>query len=468
MEPFRKRQRLYSPIRNEFLKTFSREQGYDIYERDELQDYEDVDRPMRGYGGEEEEDDEEEEQDVDPVPDPDSELQQRRSQLDFKLKSTFESIFEKYGKDFEGIGDEIDLETGRIVVNNGHLSAMRHERDPGIRHYDESTTEYTEESIESSLGGDEMLLDYENDEEEGEEEGEDQDVEEGEEYFSDDGNVDEEMEDDMILRGFTRATQNIQPESTSHSRQPPTLPTENRRNIHRPPPVAPIAEPGVTVPSQSQIFAQFGPELGAQIHQYVSKQNSRQDGNIQPVWQAPTLSNRENSRNQDSIDSPWRVPDLPKPSRKHTEMGSSRRKATPKQQTHRRDNIESAWRVPNLPPDPIRGNRNEIEPSWRAPELPTSSRLPSSLKSMSVKPIFVARNPSPGVGGSVWAEPDTQRRHNPSAKNSRMPFTLEDDHILLDCVKKARIRGIAMNSDFWKGMEAQVCIPSLTKPIFSR
>ncbi|KAL9130498.1 MAG: hypothetical protein Q9217_001318 [Psora testacea] len=61
----------------------------------------------------------------------DVDLQRRRAQNDRRLKSLFESIFEKYEKNFEGIGDEIDLETGEIVVNNGHILAMRHEKDAG-------------------------------------------------------------------------------------------------------------------------------------------------------------------------------------------------------------------------------------------------------------------------------------------------------------------------------------------------
>lgn len=56
---------------------------------------------------------------------------QRRARLDLRLKSRFESIFEKYGKDFSGIGDEIDLETGEIVVNHGHVDCLRAETDPG-------------------------------------------------------------------------------------------------------------------------------------------------------------------------------------------------------------------------------------------------------------------------------------------------------------------------------------------------
>lgn len=63
--------------------------------------------------------------------DPDAEIYERRARNDLRLKSTFESIFEKYGKDFSGIADEIDLQTGEIVVNRGHVLGMRDETDPG-------------------------------------------------------------------------------------------------------------------------------------------------------------------------------------------------------------------------------------------------------------------------------------------------------------------------------------------------
>ena len=63
--------------------------------------------------------------------DPDAELQERRLRNDKKLKSRFESIFEKYSKDFSGIGDVIDFEKDEIVVDNGHLWDMKDEKDPG-------------------------------------------------------------------------------------------------------------------------------------------------------------------------------------------------------------------------------------------------------------------------------------------------------------------------------------------------
>ncbi|RHZ57788.1 Myb-like DNA-binding domain protein [Aspergillus thermomutatus] len=61
----------------------------------------------------------------------DIDLQEARAQNDLRLKSIFERIFEKYGKDFTDIGDEIDLQTGKIVVNNGHLQGMSGEDDTG-------------------------------------------------------------------------------------------------------------------------------------------------------------------------------------------------------------------------------------------------------------------------------------------------------------------------------------------------
>ncbi|KAJ0414278.1 centromere protein Scm3-domain-containing protein [Aspergillus carlsbadensis] len=54
-------------------------------------------------------------------------LQAARAQNDLRLKSIFEGIFEKYGRDFTDVGDEIDLQTGDILVNNGHLHTIDEE-----------------------------------------------------------------------------------------------------------------------------------------------------------------------------------------------------------------------------------------------------------------------------------------------------------------------------------------------------
>ncbi|RYP53642.1 hypothetical protein DL768_001422 [Monosporascus sp. mg162] len=76
--------------------------------------------------------------------DPMYQLDKGRAKAATRLKSTFEHIFEKYEKDFTGVGDEIDLETGEIVVNNGHLESLREPNE------DRSTSSDEEERI---LGG---------------------------------------------------------------------------------------------------------------------------------------------------------------------------------------------------------------------------------------------------------------------------------------------------------------------------
>ncbi|KAI1656880.1 hypothetical protein F4813DRAFT_362161 [Daldinia decipiens] len=61
--------------------------------------------------------------------DPLYQLDKGRAKAATRLKSAFERIFEKYGRDFTGVGDEIDLETGEVIVNNGHLLSLDDEKD---------------------------------------------------------------------------------------------------------------------------------------------------------------------------------------------------------------------------------------------------------------------------------------------------------------------------------------------------
>ncbi|KAF5027577.1 hypothetical protein F66182_319 [Fusarium sp. NRRL 66182] len=61
--------------------------------------------------------------------DPDTQFAIKRANASHKLQATMAHIIEKYSRDFEGIGDEIDMATGEIVVNNGHLRSMRDEGD---------------------------------------------------------------------------------------------------------------------------------------------------------------------------------------------------------------------------------------------------------------------------------------------------------------------------------------------------
>ena len=91
---------------------------------------------------------------------PEDDLQERRVRNDLQLKSRFETIFEKYSKDFEGIGDEIDMRTGEIVVNNGHILGMTSERDIGDFGDADTSTGGLESGYYSEDEGSHSLDDY--------------------------------------------------------------------------------------------------------------------------------------------------------------------------------------------------------------------------------------------------------------------------------------------------------------------
>lgn len=58
-------------------------------------------------------------------------IAERRRRNDERLKDSIQSIYRRFGQDLSDIGDEIDLITGRIIVNNGHIARMQDERDLG-------------------------------------------------------------------------------------------------------------------------------------------------------------------------------------------------------------------------------------------------------------------------------------------------------------------------------------------------
>jgi len=54
---------------------------------------------------------------------------QKRRLLVTRLSNAFDQISEKYGEQFQDEADEIDIHTGEVVVDNGHINSMRHDRD---------------------------------------------------------------------------------------------------------------------------------------------------------------------------------------------------------------------------------------------------------------------------------------------------------------------------------------------------
>lgn len=133
--------------------------------------------------------------------DSDDELEAARHDNDMQLKSRFEAIFEKYSRDFSLIGDEIDVMTGEIIVDNGHLASMMGETDTGTQ---EAATAATGRSILRAMttisdeeefdneGADEVLMSIETIAENA--------------AFSDEGQSDEENVDDLFEQDDVRQT----------------------------------------------------------------------------------------------------------------------------------------------------------------------------------------------------------------------------------------------------------------------
>lgn len=277
MERPAKRPRLLTPLDSVYAG-FGNQHAYYETPDDELNDYEEL---------EEEEEDE-------PVYDPDQELQRKRARVDFKLKSTFEAIFEKYGRDFEGIGDEIDMRTGEVVVNNGHLLEMRHEMDAGdsgrSQIGERSWSEEEDDDMSGSEEDDDMEDENDDDDQEEGDDDDDDDMEEDEEDYDDEdalGDGDRMEEDDLILRGFAQASQQFKQRHPPHE----SGPSRDRFAVHAEPRHRVVSRPslpGSVIPSRSEILAQFGPQLGPEIAKYVSKKGL-EDKIIEPAWRVPDI-----------------------------------------------------------------------------------------------------------------------------------------------------------------------------------
>ncbi|KUJ24583.1 uncharacterized protein LY89DRAFT_713396 [Mollisia scopiformis] len=379
MEPFPKRQRLYSPVGPAFPQSFDSEEVY--YDEDD-------------FVVEEEEEDEQVE-DALPDLDPESDFQQKRARLDYKLKSTFESIFEKYGKDFDGVGDEIDLATGEIVVNNGHILEMLDERDAGDVNLAHSVpTELTEESEElpSSVLQEMSDMDEEDDEDD-----------------SDEGSEDEMMEDDLILRGFAQAVRFKRPSPELVSLREQVVRPQKPRNVHAPPPFMPNTQKKA-LPSRSEILAQFGPQLGPQIVDYVSKQSIPDKTPIEPAWRAPKLPAFESRKRE--VKKPIILPP------------EAERSPSPEEAT-------SIWALPQQ-----RGRRKGTHVSTSA-KFGESSHISKQQERYAPDHI--------GIGTHDQAS---------GSRRTRNGFTEEEDQIILDWVNRVRRKGEILNDHSWKELEA--------------
>ena len=410
MEPFRKRQRLYSPARHEYPR--HRDNQHEYY--DELAESEDF---------------EEELEDEEPVSDPDADLEQRRAQLDYKLKSTFEAIFEKYGKDFDGIGDEIDLETGDWT-NNGHLIEMQDERDPGDnrrgREYSTEDTTETEEGFSSSVMDGDIEDEIDEDEE-------DEDSEEAEDASSED----DMMEDDMILRGFAQATQQFMPPEP-HT-EPSHAHSRLRHDFQRPKVSCPSIQPK-QLPTREEILVQFGPQLGPEIIKYVSEKNVSDEPRIERAWRTPNIPGAASGQRGMNIEPAWHVPDFPV--------------SAPKKRPILKTVI--------LQPEVERSPSPDTAPSLWAPAR-TRRRKGSGTS--------LANDGMPNRGNAGFypsycstivpvghrSKTDLGTHQIPPKRKPRQNFTMEEDRTMLDWITRAQKHNSKIPHSLWEDLQSKVC-----------
>jgi len=413
MEPLRKRQRLYSPVRRELPRNYDDQHQY----YDELAESEDF----------EELDDEE------PISDPDAELEQRRARLDYKLKNTFEAIFEKYGRDFEGVGDEIDLATGDILVNNGHLIEMLNEKDAGDASSSRLTMSEDIAEPEEAFGSSMMDEEIEDDEdvEEGEAEDEDEDSEDA-------LSEDDMMEDDILLRGFTQATRFIKPEPNPNPLYAPPRP---RQDVQRPK----ISRPGIPskpLPSREEILSQFGPQLGPEIVHYVSQKKVSDRPQVEPAWRVPEILPAAPRQRESNIEPAWRVPEIPVSAPRKRPFLKTVVLQPEVERSPSPDTAPSLW----APIGQRRRRRRKTNPTMDESQ---------DIELMGSYPSYHAASATISLGHRLMTDfgADSQ---TPRQRKKRTTFTADDDAILLDAVARARKHGYTLPTIFWEDLAVKV------------
>ncbi|KAI9840958.1 MAG: hypothetical protein M1837_001087 [Sclerophora amabilis] len=185
--------------------------------------------------------------------DQDLELRQARLTNDSHLKSVFEGIFEKYGKDFTGVGDEIDLQTGAIVVDNGHLQEMQDEQDVG-----EATGLHMMATSEESEG-----------------------------LFSEEGSSDVDDTEHQQENGETYSAvflQQTAPSDTSEDLVELPKGYSGQGNENRSESLPESSPTRQTLPSETSIIEHFGQDIGPQIFQYVSQLQPVNESDVEPAW----------------------------------------------------------------------------------------------------------------------------------------------------------------------------------------
>lgn len=349
--------------------------------------------------------------------DKDFELANKRAQLDSKLKKTFESIFEKYGKDFDGIGDEIDIATGEIVVNNGHVLFMHDEKDAGERNLQNDKQLVVDNLSNDLINNFDKCSVFET--EATKEKCDDEKFKDIDETIN---SIDDQEEDDLILRGFFRANRYLQMKPKEEIDQNCAILYNSPHNCVSSCTLA----GGISLDSR--------PDLAEKPYKNKFERL--------PV-------------NETQIEKAWRVPDLPI--------------------SQQSDGIESAWRVPCISTDLLESCKAEVTfphifedrqfsppqkvKSLWAPAKLSVARIPDRLdKSINrgEKPEERVhesnKNRQPQINKVDW------RTHYNARKNTYQALNSVEKRLLLDWVAKGRQEGLAEQRIF-KEFRAKVNAP---------
>ncbi|KAI1001429.1 hypothetical protein K3495_g6771 [Podosphaera aphanis] len=325
-----------------------------------------------------------------------SDLAQKRAHLDQKLKATFESIFEKYGRDFEGIGDEIDIATGEIVVNNGHVLQMQDERDAGdINKLRKNQNRLVNERSDSPKNPFE-----EKDISCHEDSSSNQTKECRSSYDDNTLSDDDREEDDLILRGLTRVNQFMQlssEEILQRSQESSYALTTGSGTLQ------------ITTPSRASIYTKSFSHLQPSNVNFFAKCYTQRNSYIDSRWQVSNLPGFSDLsfEVQPALKNPNTPPSsvasltgnsspLLKPI---TQLQPSNVKFFTRCYTQQDSYIDSCWQTPNLPglSNLKTGLSPEAQPDLQNLNTPPASTAgfageKSSLKSFS--------KPNPGYSAS--------------------------------------------------------------------
>lgn len=375
----------------------------------------------------------------------DDDLGSMRYRNDSLLKSRFESIFEKYSKDFSGIGDEVDLMSGEIIVDNGHLHSIRAETDTGVDEEDVKGKAFLRAMTEAqdredsyfNEGADDVLMSIE------------QIAENAAVTMNDESDTPEDSEDDLFQAPRPGTSLATPPDSRGHDTidksDPFSLKSESDTDSLFDVPSAPresspdslfgarsvaddIDEPGSqfehsslmgSAPGrgnneESDLLAKYGQRVGSEVINMLRRERENAEAHIEPAWRIPSnIIPPKNSTSPAIVDTPPSILST------QTQSQGIRRPFTRPPS----EPIDSLWKAP--PPTKVRKIRKNSQ----------RRRVERRLRADSEDPLqdgFASDRPYLNNGEASGSEYETKtktRERGPESSGVSLEEEEEDEQI---------------------------------------